>query len=335
MGTVPSVNINPNGGTYSSSLDGWTYDSDSKIYSMKGVEITLPAAPTAPTGKEFVGWEYGTQVKQPGDVITPSDGANITYTAKYESLKYTVSFDVMSHGTAPDSLTNVEYGTTITEPTEPSEKGYTFEGWYKENAHINAWDFDTDTIKEATILYAKWTANTYDVTFDKNGGDTEADSKIISETYDSKYTLPTTAPTKTGYTFAGWFTDATEGTQVTAETDVTITETQTLYAHWTSNAYTIAYYDQGGDAFTGTHESGYATEHTYGTDTALKSATKTGYAFGGWYTSSDCSGSAITSLGATEYNTEINLYAKWTEGMMWDLYFSFIILYLTLLPLKM
>ena len=76
--------------------------------------------------------------------------------------------------------------------------------------------------------------------------------------------------------------------------------------------YTITYKDQGGSAFSGTHASGYPTTHTYGTATTLKTASKTGYTFGGWYTSSDCSGSAVTTLGATAYTADITLYAKWT-----------------------
>ena len=67
-------------------------------------------------------------------------------------------------------------------------------------------------------LYAQWTANTYTVTFDANGGETPVPaSKVV--TYDAAYgTLATTS--RTGYTFAGWFTAASGGTQVTAATVV-------------------------------------------------------------------------------------------------------------------
>lgn len=59
-----------------------------------------------------------------------------------------------------------------------------------------------------------------------------------SVTYDSTYgTLPT--PTRTGYTFAGWWTAASNGTQITSSTKVAITTAQTLYAHWTANTYTV------------------------------------------------------------------------------------------------
>ena len=76
--------------------------------------------------------------------------------------------------------------------------------------------------------------------------------------------------------------------------------------------YTIIYKDQGGSAFTGTHEAGYPAIHLYGQTTELKSATKTGYTFDGWFTSPDCTGEPITTLGATDYTADITLYAKWT-----------------------
>ena len=77
--------------------------------------------------------------------------------------------------------------------------------------------------------------------------------------------------------------------------------------------YTIIYKDQGGSAFTGTHEADYPAIHLYGQTTELKSATKTGYTFDGWFTSPDCTGEPITTLGATDYTADITLYAKWTE----------------------
>jgi uncharacterized repeat protein (TIGR02543 family) len=81
-------------------------------------------------------------------------------------------------------------------------------------------------------LYAQWTANTYTVTFDPNGGSTPVPtSKVV--TYGSAYgTLATTS--RTGYTFNGWFTAASGGTQVTAATVVTTAADHTLYAQWTA-----------------------------------------------------------------------------------------------------
>ena len=72
----------------------------------------------------------------------------------------------------------------------------------------------------------------YEVIFNSNGGTCSTSSKTV--TYNSTYgTLPT--PTRTGYTFDGWYTSSTGGTKITADTKVTITANQTLYAHWTLN----------------------------------------------------------------------------------------------------
>ena len=84
---------------------------------------------------------------------------------------------------------------------------------------------------------------------------------------------------------------------------------------WGNIELTITYKDQGNTTFSGTHGSGHPTKHIYdGGETTLKSATKTGYTFDGWFTESDCSGTAVTSLGATAYTANITLYAKWTPN---------------------
>ena len=79
-----------------------------------------------------------------------------------------------------------------------------------------------------------------------------------------------------------------------------------------SVAYPIIYKDQGDEAFSGSHGVGYPTSHTYGSATALDNPTKNYYDFAGWYTTSSCSGEAVTSLSSDGYNATITLYAKWT-----------------------
>lgn len=125
--------------------------------------------------------------------------------------------------------------------------GYHFTKWGTSSSGGNTFDQNDTTLKPTDLdsqiekgnrsltLYAQWEANTYKITFNANGGTTPTASKSV--TYNSTYeTLPT--PTRTGYTFAGWFTTAGGGTQVTASTKVAITAAQTLYAHWTINSYT-------------------------------------------------------------------------------------------------
>lgn len=81
---------------------------------------------------------------------------------------------------------------------------------------------------------------------------------------------------------------------------------------WKSFTFSITYKDQGNVAFSGSHSATPPSTHTFGSSTTLKSASKTGYTFGGWFTNSSCTGSAVATLGATDYTDNITLYAKWT-----------------------
>lgn len=68
----------------------------------------------------------------------------------------TVSFNANARGTTPGSQTVYE-GDKVTKPADPTADGWTFVGWYKEQACSNAWDFDKDTVTGNTTLYARWT----------------------------------------------------------------------------------------------------------------------------------------------------------------------------------
>ena len=77
--------------------------------------------------------------------------------AKAARIEYTVSFNMMGHGTQISSQT-VKDGDKATKPTDPTADGFTFGGWYKdENCVEEEWDFNTDTVNEDTTIYAKWT----------------------------------------------------------------------------------------------------------------------------------------------------------------------------------
>ena len=78
-------------------------------------------------------------------------------TAQPEPAAYTVAFDSRG-GSAVEALQNVTQGARIAEPSSPVREGYTFEGWYRDAARTDAWDFAADTVEQDTILYAKWEA---------------------------------------------------------------------------------------------------------------------------------------------------------------------------------
>ena len=93
-------------------------------------------------------------------------------------------------------------GTLATRPDAPAATpGYTFGGWNK--ADGTAWDYASDKVTDNITLYAKWTANTYTITFDTAGG---SEIAPITQDYGTVITAPE-APTREGYTFTGWDRD--------------------------------------------------------------------------------------------------------------------------------
>lgn len=196
--------------------------------------------------------------------------------------------------------------------------GYQFDGWY--TAATGGTQLSTSTTytyypTSATTVYARFSAKKYNITLDASGGTGGTGS--VTATYDAA--MPSaTMPTRNGYTFKGYYDAQSGGTQYykadgSSAKNWDKTSNTTLYAQWTANTYEITYKDQGGSNFSGTHESGHPTTHTYGTATTLKTASKTGYTFEGWYKESACT-NKVTSLGATAYTANITLYAKWTAN---------------------
>ena len=122
------------------------------------------------------------------------------------------------------------YGGTLEKlPPNLTRTGYTFNGWFTD---VSGGTKITTSYKftDDTTVHAQWTANKYTVSFNINytGGTNPAS---LTVTYDSLYgTLPT--PTRTGYTFLGWYTSASSGTKVENGTKVTRADNHTLYAHW-------------------------------------------------------------------------------------------------------
>ncbi|MBR3595860.1 MAG: InlB B-repeat-containing protein, partial [Clostridia bacterium] len=163
--------------------------------------VNYQSAATAPTtpareGYTFTGW----------DKAFNSITADTTVTAQYEINQYTITFDTVG-GTAIDAVTQ-DYGTAVTAPAAPTREGYTFAGW---DVEVPA----TMPAENVTIT-AKWTVNQYTITFDTDGG-TAIDA--ITQDYGTAVTAPA-APTKEGFTFAGWDVEV-PGTMPAG--DVTIT----------------------------------------------------------------------------------------------------------------
>lgn len=136
--------------------------------------------------------------------------------------------------TAPTSYKSNE---TLALPTAENvvRAGYTFSGWEQ-----------TSLINKTVTYAAKWIANGYIVSFDSNGGTAVADKFLA---WSDKVLDGVSAPTKAGYTFAGWkyadsavssdskFSDLAENDKVSGIT---------LTAEWTAKTYTIKFDTRGG-----------------------------------------------------------------------------------------
>ena len=196
--------------------------------------FTISSTKPTRTGYTFLGWSLSSTATsasyQPGGSITLT--ANDTLYAVWKANTYTVSYNANGGSGAPSNQTKT-YGVTLTlSNTKPTRTGYTFSAWNtaQNGSGTSYAPGGSYTANAAVTLYAQWTVNTYVVTFDAQGGSVTPASKSV--TYGQPYgSLP--VPVRAGYRFDGWFTVATGGTQVTAETVVTVTSAQTLYAHWT------------------------------------------------------------------------------------------------------
>ena len=250
-----------------------------------GLTATKPADPTL-KGYTFAFWYLGEDEQNATayDFNTPVT-ENITLTAKWNINKYTVAFNT-DGGTPVPPAQEVEYGLTATEPAAPEKTGYTFDGWYLGD---EKYDFSA-AVEQNITLTAKWMQNTYTVTFDPNGGNelAEADKTKVVKIGEAYGELPT--PTRKGYNFAGWYTEAEEGTVVTADTTVSAMTDHTLYAHWEAkkaNVHIMIF--KSNDLGTPIVDRAYTTDAVYGDTLDLAEIDPSSYLDfdfeidGGWY----------------------------------------------------
>jgi len=143
-----------------------------------------------------------------------------------------------SNGGSQVERQTVYKGYPVKRPPNPVKRGYIFDAWYSDNETFNKiWNFNTVPSGDIT-LYANWDIETIilddcTVTFNKNGGDTDAQPKIITVAYDSLISPPVTKPTRDGYEFGGWYQEEDCLNEWMFNTN-TVTENITLYAKWTS-----------------------------------------------------------------------------------------------------
>ncbi len=158
----------------------------------------------------------------------------------------------------------VQAGEKAVKPDDPKVNGLTFGGWYTDEDCIdgNEYNFTAPVTKDMTLT-AKWTVNSYTITFDTDGG-----SAIdpITQDYGTAITAPAD-PTREGYTFMGW-NPALPATMPAGD--------MTIKAQWRINQYTVTFDTDGGSAVAPITQD-------YGTAiTAPADPTREGYTFIGW-----------------------------------------------------
>jgi uncharacterized repeat protein (TIGR02543 family) len=143
---------------------------------------------------------------------------------------YTVTFNAQG-GSVVDAVTDLLEGAKLEKPADPTRSGYTFDGWYTEAYDGTLWDFGADTVTGDITLYAHW-KELYTVTFNAQGG--SAVDAVTGLLEGAKLEKPAD-PTRSGYTFDGWYTEANDGTLWDFGAD-SVTADMTLYAQWKRNA---------------------------------------------------------------------------------------------------
>jgi len=256
-------------------------------------------------GYELVGWftapDGGTQVTNETVVAKAEEH---TLYAHWRPAELTVSF-YGNGGTVSVSEKKVvftePYGTL---PTAARE-GYTQTGWFTQSSGGEEVTAETPVTNPwSHTLYAQWRGNEYTVTFDPTGGEVEPASMTV--VYAERYgAMP--VPTKYGYTFYGWYTEAEGGSSRDERSTVKTASDHTLYAHWDAAPHTVTFDPAGGTVSpeTATVYYGYGYR-------SLPTPQRPGYAFDGWFTEPD-GGERVTYETVVTKAEDETLYARWTE----------------------
>ena len=265
------VNYYGNGGTYSYTVSDKTIDN--------GKPITVNSMPVSEflsgsggvlaenlytkTGYTFVGWaltpDGDVVYKDKAEISVPkTDRADVlSLYAVWEKNPYTIEYVANKPEHASAEVQNMpadtpcRYDTDVTLGSEPTLTGWNFCGWYLEDpTHADAKRIGDagEVIPTANLttepggtvkLYAKWIANSHNVTLDANGGTVSTSS--ISVTYDGTYSELPADPIRTDYIFLGWQIQGTS-TIVSSGSNVTTDNDHTLVAQWTRVTATVSGY---------------------------------------------------------------------------------------------
>ena len=293
--------------TYLGMMSNWSLNSYTITYNLNGgtnsqnnpftftVETTdIVLQPATKTGYTFDGWFDNNNNRV--EKINKGTFENIVLTANWVANDYTITL-IPNGGSVSSTTINVKYDSQYTLPT-PTRDYYGFTGWYDSNN--TKWTDGKYTVAGNTTLTARWSANTYSITYVMNGG-TNNSSNPSSYTVEDSVTLLN--PSRTGYGFTGWYDESNNkvtGISVGSHGDRTFT------AKWNINTYTVTFKNYDGTVLD-TQTVDHGSTAIYGGATPTRPATaQYTYSWTGW----DKSLSNITSnttVTAT-YSSTVNKY---------------------------
>jgi uncharacterized repeat protein (TIGR02543 family) len=273
---------------------------------IKGDKAVRPPDP-ALQGHTLAGWYTEVSAQNLWDFDNPVTG-DLTLYARWTDTplgedEWELRFD--SQGGPPVASVVVKDGETVDKPTDPVRSGYYFDGWYKEAACENLWNFSVDTVTANITLYAKWTpvVINFTVHFDAQGGTPVPADQIVAT--GGKATQPTV--TKAGFRLDGWGLTPADGPAWDFAVD-TVEDDMTLYAWWIA-------IEENQAVVTFNANDGVPVPQPQAVDIGAKAVepedpAKNGFTFDGWF--KEQAGLTLWDFDSDTVAADITLYAKWT-----------------------
>lgn len=309
QGTPYTLTYDANGGTGGPNAETRNYNESANL------SVTEPTR----TGYSFQGWNTlvnGTGTAKATGASFQMPAANTTLYAQWTVNTYPLAYNSQSGSTAPTGGDKNYDSTIVVSSATMTRTGYSFGGWNTAADGTGTAYLANATFKmpnASVTLYAQWTKTAYTLYYNTNGGQGVYSSQPIK--YGESVTVDSTLPTRLGYNFIGWNTQAGGGgSDHSARSVYTLSSASnvTLYAKWQAASYSVSYSANGGSG------APSGANFTYDTDvvTAVSgSITRTAYRFIGWNDRDDGSGTTYTEGFTFKMPAQnVILYAQWVES---------------------
>lgn len=269
----------------------------------EGKLVTRPTSDPSTSLYEFTGWFADEACTTPFDFDTVTVTSRLTIYAGWELIitTFDVTFDLNYEGSSDPTVIHVNSGEKVVEPDEPIRPGYQFKFWSTQADAEYIFNFD-NSITSDTPLYAMW-EKIYTLTYIFN----VEDMPSVDETYgDTELTIRPTDPTRSNFSFAGWFSDSALTIPFTH--GALLSESTSIYAKWTRISYKVTF------DLNYTGSTPIIINANVGADVPVPtSPSREGYAFDNWYTSAtNQTDDTLYDFSAVTNDTTI-IYAGWKQ----------------------